>query len=139
MFPPRIQEVVVPKLRTNSTKPDRRMIELQLPFPPSANRLWRRSGTHMHKSKTYTDWLKEAGWQVIAQKPGGIKGPYKISINAVRPDKRRRDLDNLLKPISDVLVSVGVVADDCHAEMISMRWVTAGEGVTVRVEKAGLE
>lgn len=115
------------------------MIELQLPFPPSANRLWRRSGHTIHKSKTYTDWLRDAGWQVIAQKAGGIAGPYTLSIQAKRPDKRRRDIDNLIKPISDLLVSVGAVADDTHCEMVSARWVTSGEGVTVRISPAGVE
>src|SRR5690242_19697369 len=68
---------------------DRLVIELHLPFPPSANSIWRKSGTRMHKSAGYAAWLREAGWQVIAQKQGAIKGPYKLSINAARPDKRR--------------------------------------------------
>lgn len=112
------------------------VIELQLPFPPSANRLWRRAGHTIHKSKTYTDWLREAGWQVIAQKAGGIAGPYTLHIQAKRPDKRRRDIDNIIKPISDLLMSVGAVDDDSHCEMVSARWVTSGEGVSVRVERA---
>lgn len=115
------------------------MIELQLPFPPSANRLWRRAGHTIHKSKTYTDWLRDAGWQVIAQKAGGIAGPYTLSIQAKRPDKRRRDIDNIIKPISDLLMSVGAVEDDSHCEMVSARWVTAGEGITVRIERAVTE
>lgn len=115
------------------------MIELHLPFPPSANRLWRRSKTTIHKSDEYTDWLREAGWQVMAQRKGGISGPYKISIQAVRPDKRRRDLDNIIKPINDLLKSVGAIDDDSLCELVSARWVTAGDGVTVRVEKAATE
>lgn len=115
------------------------MIEIQLPYPPSANRLWRRSGTHIHKSAQYTKWLREAGWQAISQKPGGIKGPYALQIQAVRPDKRKRDLGNLLKGIEDLLVSIGVIEDDSHADLISMRWVTTGEGITVRISPAGLE
>lgn len=113
-------------------------VEINVPFPPSANRLWRRSGKTIHKATKYTKWLRDAGFIALSQKPGGIIGPYKISIQAARPDKRRRDLDNLLKPISDLLVSVGVVADDSHCEMLSARWVTEGEGVSVRVERAGL-
>ncbi len=115
------------------------MIELQLPFPPSANRLWRRSGHTIHKSKTYTDWLRDAGWQVIAQKAGGIAGPYTLAIQAKRPDKRRRDIDNLIKPINDLLMSVGAVDDDSHCELVSARWVTTGDGITVRIERAVTE
>ena len=115
------------------------MIELHLPYPPSVNSIWRRSGTTIHKSSKYKKWIRDAGWQVAAQKPGGIKGPYAMSIQAVRPDKRRRDLANLEKVVSDLLQSLGVVEDDSYAELISMRWVTTGEGVTVRITPAGME
>lgn len=114
-------------------------VELSLPYPPSGNALWRSNRGRVHKSERYTRWLKDAGYIALEQRPGGIVGPYKISIQATRPDKRRRDLDNLLKPISDLLVSVGVIEDDSRCEMISARWVTIGEGVSVRIERVGLE
>lgn len=110
-----------------------------MPYPPSANRLWRRSGKTIHKSASYVAWLHDAGWIAKSQRPGSVRGAYKISVHAVRPDKRRRDLDNLAKPISDLLTTIGVIDDDCHCEMLSMRWVTAGEGITVRIEPAGVE
>ncbi len=115
------------------------MVELTLPYPPSANRLWVRARKGMRKSDAYSDWLTEAGWEAKRQRPASILGPYKISVTASRPDKRRRDLDNILKPISDLLQSIGVIRDDADCELISARWVTAGEGVTVRVEPAGVE
>lgn len=115
-------------------------IEIDLPFPPSANRLWRNSGGRMHISPQYALWKKEAGYQILAQRKGGLpEGPYKITIHAKRPDKRRRDLGNLEKAVSDLLVSVGTIPDDSNCEMITLRWVTAGEGVYVRVEPAGVE
>jgi len=93
----------------------------------------------MRKSNAYVAWLMLAGVEARRQKPSRISGPYHLIIQAARPDKRRRDLDNLLKPISDLLVSVGVIRDDCECEMISARWVTVGEGVTIRIEPAGVE
>lgn len=113
--------------------------ELHLPYPPSANRLWRRSGRRIHKGAEYANWLVDAGFTAIKQRQPGIVGKYKISINAVRPDKRRRDLDNIIKAISDLVKSVGIIDDDCDCEQISARWVTTGEGVYVRVEPAGVE
>lgn len=29
-------------------------------------------------------------------------------------DRRRRDLDNLIKPVTDGLVAAGIIADDCY-------------------------
>lgn len=115
------------------------MVELHLPYPPSANRLWRRSGRVMHKSTEYTKWLRDAGWAAKAQRPGAVTGPYRLQIQAVRPDKRKRDLDNLAKPISDLLTSIGVIADDSDCEVLSMRWVTTGDGIHVVVAPACLE
>jgi Holliday junction resolvase RusA-like endonuclease len=101
--------------------------------------LWRTYRGRTCKSREYTDWLVAAGLAARAQRPGKIAGPYKLSINAVRPDKRKRDLGNLEKSLSDLLQSIGVIDDDCNAEMIVLRWVTGGEGVNVRVEPAGVE
>ncbi len=115
------------------------MIELQLPFPTSANYLWSRTATGMRKSDAYKAWLCDAGWEAKWQRPGKIAGPYKLTIHAVRPDNRRRDLGNLEKAVSDLLQSLGIIENDCLAEMISMRWVTSGEGITVILEPAGVE
>lgn len=115
------------------------MIAIRLPYPPSANRLWRRSAKGMRRSDEYVAWLTEAGWEASRQRPGKIQGPYKLSIHAVRPDRRKRDLDNLFKSTCDLLQGLGIIEDDSQAEMISARWVTSGEGITVILEPAGLE
>lgn len=115
------------------------MTELHLPYPPSANNLWERARHGMRKTDAYKNWLLYAASEARKQKPEAIDGPYHLSIQVKRPDKRRRDLDNLVKPISDLLVSVGVIEDDCHCEMLTARWVTAGDGLYVRVQRAGVE
>jgi crossover junction endodeoxyribonuclease RusA len=114
-------------------------IQLHIPYPVSANDLWSRTKGGMSKSDAYAAWLNDAGWHVKAQKPGKISGPYKLSIQAVRPDKRKRDLDNLLKPINDLLQLVGVIENDSYCEMITARWLTFGSGVQVLIDPAGVE
>jgi len=93
----------------------------------------------MRKTDAYNAWLTLAVSEARKQKPEAISGPYHLSINVVRPDKRRRDIDNLIKATSDLLVCVGVIDDDCDCEMVSARWVTSGEGLYVRVSPAGVE
>lgn len=115
------------------------MIELWLPYPPSANNLWRSAKGRTYRSRAYVDWLTEAGLLAKSQRAGSITGPYKLSVTAARPDKRKRDLDNILKPISDLLKSIGAIEDDNLCEMLTARWVTTGDGVAVRLEPAGIE
>lgn len=115
------------------------MVELWLPYPPSANSLWRSAKGRVYRSRKYVDWLTEAGIEAKMQRAGKITGPYKISITAARPDKRKRDLDNLLKSISDLLKSIGAIEDDHLCEMLTARWATSGDGVSVRLEPAGIE
>lgn len=115
------------------------MIEIWLPYPPSANHLWRSGRGRTYCSRAYTDWRAEAGIYVKQSLKQPIIGPYKISITAARPDKRKRDLDNIIKPISDLLKSMGAIEDDHLCEMLSARWTTSGDGVAVRLEPAGVE
>jgi crossover junction endodeoxyribonuclease RusA len=115
-------------------------VQFTLPMlPPSANRIWRRAGNRIHKSTAYAKWLRDSVYIAKAQQIGKVSGTYALSIQAVRPDRRRRDIDNLLKPASDLLVSLGIVRDDSDAEMISIRWVTTGPALTIRVSRAGVE
>lgn len=109
-------------------------IQLTLPYPPSTNRLWRRAGKRIHKDAKYTAWLEEAGWVAREQCSWGLSGKYQLTILAARPDRRKRDLDNLIKPVSDLLASVGIIGDDCDCEMVVARWIPEPEGVHVRIE-----
>lgn len=101
------------------------MILLTIPFPPSANRLWRNVGAKTLKSAEYRAWLESAGWAVKAQRPQIVRGPYSMTLIAGRPDNRRRDLGNLLKATEDLLMAVGAIEDDHHARSIFMAWSDA--------------
>lgn len=112
---------------------------MQLPFPVSTNAIWSRTRTGMRKSTKYTAWLTEAGLIAKQYRAYSVVGKYNLYLAATRPDKRKRDIDNLIKSVSDLLVSIGLVGDDSDCEMVSARWVTSGEGVSVRVEPAVIE
>jgi crossover junction endodeoxyribonuclease RusA len=103
------------------------MIALQLPYPPSANRLWRNvPGKGTLKSKAYREWLEEATVWIATQAKGQfIGGRFCVSILADAPDRRRRDLDNLAKPCLDALTLSGVVGDDSLARKVILEWSDA--------------
>lgn len=113
------------------------MIEVRLPLPPSVNALYANvAGKGRVKSARYRTWLNAAGWELKARKRGKVSGDYQLWIWAERPDKRRRDLGNLEKPISDLLVANGVVEDDSQCIGIHIYWAGAGRECTVKVEPA---
>lgn len=100
-------------------------IGIQLPFPPSTNSLYRNvQGRGRVKTEKYKDWLLRAGLIVSAQLKSNerIEGPYGLRLRAYRPDKRRRDLSNLLKATEDLLVALGVVEDDSLCQSIEAEW-----------------
>ena len=112
------------------------MIKIVLPFPPSVNGLWRTTSTGgMYRSPKYTAWRKTAIMQAKIQARGKqILEPYKLTLEVVRPDKRKRDLDNTLKAVSDCLVSVGII-DDSQCEHIEAKWVQSENPCTVTIER----
>ena len=112
------------------------MLEISLPFPPSVNRLWRaKKGGGVYRSQEYVYWSKAAAWEIAVQvKTRSIQGKYKLTIEAVAPDKRRRDLDNLIKALSDSLVSANVVESDHLCRELNMKWVETGPPIRIVIE-----
>lgn len=114
------------------------VIALALPYPPSANALWRNVGGKTLVSAPYRKW-KALAFSEIAEQGAGrlhrktVTGPYQMALMADRPDRRRRDLGNLEKAASDALVASGVVADDCDATKISLAWSTRAPGKGAKV------
>lgn len=117
------------------------MISLSLPYPPSANRLWRNFGGRSIKSAEYRSWLLR-GQDAITKAcvMGSIAGAYHLELQAVRPDRRARDIDNLLKPVGDLLASAGLIENDCKAASVYAAWSGAepvkGGSITVILREA---
>lgn len=103
-------------------------------MPPSANGLRKsfiKDGKVISaKSDGYADWRKAAVSEIVSQAVGKINGPYRLSIVAQRHwrSKRARDIDNIIKPISDALVKAGVIHDDSLAECVTARWADDLQG-----------
>jgi len=112
-------------------------IRIILPYPPSVNRLWRTTKTGgMYSSKPYKDWVKHAEWALQGQVKGKqITGEYTLEIVAVKPDKRRRDLGNLEKAVSDLLQKAKVIEDDYLCQDIHLRWAKSGPECLILIKE----
>jgi crossover junction endodeoxyribonuclease RusA len=113
------------------------MIELELPFPPSVNTYWRNFNGRMLISKKGREYRQLVADQVLLQK--GAKhyvGKIKMTIEAWRPDERRRDLDNLLKAPLDALTHAGVYVDDHLIVDLRIFWADGKGGrIKIKVEE----
>lgn len=49
-------------------------------------------------------------------------GRYDLVIKLNPPDKRKRDLGNLEKVVSDLLVDHGIIDDDSGCQSLYMKW-----------------
>lgn len=113
------------------------VIVIDLPVPPSVNRIWRANRAGPKKvslSPEYKAWKDHADrlTMTTAQFRGlkTIVGPFEVKIIIQR---QRGDLDNRAKGILDWLQSRGVVVDDKYCERLVMEWGEAPAGCRVTV------
>lgn len=125
------------------------MIELQLPFPPSVNSMWRtpRSGPLAGRTMLSEDGRRYrravADAVLVARAGRQLRQRLAVTIEARMPDRRKRDLDNLPKAVLDGLTLAGVWLDDGQIDDLRV-WRSDRMGgcvlVTIRViESAQLE
>ena len=118
------------------------MLDLHLPYPPSVNRAWRMVNGRMLLSRQGRAYRKEVcallGGNGPRKPPSG--GRIALCMDAFPPDKRRRDLDNIQKPVLDALEHAGVYEDDSQIDLLitRRRQRTDGGRLHVRVEELPL-
>jgi Holliday junction resolvase RusA-like endonuclease len=102
------------------------MIVLTMPAPPTVNNLFLNiPGRGRVMSPRYRSWRKEAGWDVKSQRPGRIAGEYEMDV--ALPKGLTGDLGNYEKPISDLIVELGIVDDDRFCRRLSIASLRARE------------
>jgi Holliday junction resolvase RusA-like endonuclease len=74
------------------------------------------------KTTKYQAWLREVSSVIKSQGLVYIPGPVSVEILIIKPDRRRRDLDNMAKSVLDALVLNGVIDDDSLIEKILLAW-----------------
>lgn len=109
--------------------------QILLPFPPSANNLFPsgRSGRRF-ASPEYKAWKTLAGLHLNSQPEHTHPGDVRVVYEFHHPDRRKRDLFNLEKALSDMLVAHGVIADDSRIVEGTVRWaadLVSGVRITI--------
>lgn len=107
---------------------------IELPFlAPSINQCYYtdKNSFTRHKSKSYRDFLTRC--QIFIKTPEkSITEEMEVEINLWFPDKRRRDIDNQLKPILDMLVYFNIIKDDSLIQKLHVeKYYKKGEPMTL--------
>lgn len=98
------------------------MIVLDLPYPPSVNHMYvngRGRRFPNAKARKYKIAVQEYVAEFRVPKLGSEK--LSVVIWAYPPDKRKRDISNLLKIIEDSLQDAGVFDDDFNIDAIEIK------------------
>jgi crossover junction endodeoxyribonuclease RusA len=93
---------------------------IELPWPPSVNHYYRRVGPRTLISREGRKYRQEICAIVRGLHLSELSGDLVMSIKAYPPDKRRRDVDNLLKSLLDSLQHAGVYHDDSQIKKLSV-------------------
>ena len=110
---------------------------LSLPWPPSVNHYWRRAGANMHISTEGKRYRKTVAMECIRQRCPNHNGRLCVSILAHPPDRRRRDLDNVLKSLLDAMEHGGAYLDDSQIDHLTIERMerTVGGRVVVCIKE----
>jgi crossover junction endodeoxyribonuclease RusA len=111
------------------------IINLRLPWPPSGNRYWRNVLGRMIVSKEARAYKETVKKLVMAHRLHTLSGKIELSIHAYPPDRRKRDLDNLLKVVIDAMQDAGLYANDSQIDKISIQRMSIdGDGGELVIE-----
>lgn len=82
-----------------------------VPVPPSTNNLFRTVGVKRFRTKEYVAWSALAE-PILATIRPPKEYPVMVVMRVTGKLNVQRDIDNLIKPVSDALVAAGVITDD---------------------------
>ena len=86
---------------------------ITLDWPPTVNHYYTVARGRKILSSRGRQYKQDAIFHMMMQRaPKPDWEQFAVSIDAYPPDRRTRDLDNLLKPILDALTAYGAITDD---------------------------
>lgn len=95
-------------------------VELNLPYPPSVNTYWGFQGHRRFLTAKALEFKKAVAHAVSLMPTRFADDRLEIFVHLHAPDKRLRDIDNVLKPLLDALVQAGLFNDDSQVDLITI-------------------
>lgn len=100
-------------------------------IPPSLNQFVGRQNVWAYR-QAKKEWTDLVYYAAVSQKPRMPLSSAFVHIHVVYPDKRRHDVGNHEKFLTDGLVKAGIIADDdySHIELLQTGWWEKGVSKT---------
>jgi len=86
-------------------------LDVTLPWPPSVNHYWAARGKGRYIAPHARAWHREV-WAILKAQRVRYLDDVALYVFAYPPDRRRRDISNILKGIEDAMVKAGILLDD---------------------------
>lgn len=104
------------------------MVLIDLTLPPSANQRlipyvinMTRKIIGIKDSPKYREWMEFEARKIKNEIQAPYAEPVYVYMEITFPDRRKRDLDNMAKPVCDVLKLAGIYDDDSLIEFLICR------------------
>lgn len=112
------------------------MITIELPYPPTVNHYWGRKGHQQFLTKKGRMFREAVAGCLIQRGVRYLRGRLQVGIDLHPPDRRKRDVDNVLKPTLDALEKGKAFADDFQIWRLAIerKSVVAEGKAIVRIE-----
>jgi len=95
-------------------------LSLTLPYPPSVNTYWGFKGHQRFLTTKARQFKGAVAHEVSLTSTRFGASRLEVSVDLHAPDKRVRDIDNVLKPLLDALVQSGLFDDDSQVDMLTI-------------------
>lgn len=95
------------------------MLKIILPYPPSVNTYWGFRGSHRYLTDKAKLFKQEVLTAFKDSKSIGLGSKrLSVTISLFPPDKRVRDIDNVIKSLLDALCQAGAFVDDSQIDRL---------------------
>lgn len=113
------------------------MVLIDLTLPPSANQRlipyvinMTRRIIGIKDSPKYREWMELEARKIKNEIQAPYAEPVYVYMEITFPDRRKRDLDNMAKPVCDVLKLAGIYDDDSLIEFLICRRLSPNKKLT---------
>ena len=93
-------------------------IKITLPYPPSVNHYWGQLGSRKFLGKKGKEFREAVFLCSLNARQGALNERLYMEVYLYPPDKRKRDIDNVLKPLLDAMEHAGCYENDSQIDKL---------------------